>query len=219
MRPQALMLFHIILAVLGVFYAAMLVLCFVKKDSVIAINKTVHKIMLFFAEVALGSMIVIVFITVLLRYCFNTGITWAEEVPGLLVTLFAFCACAIGVRDHLHISVSVVYNLFPKDGKIQKFLNVLYDVCVFECGLFLLYFGLSFTIKTAFMPGSLPMTHWNNCVKYIPVPIAGFLMTFDSILFLTRTLGPDDLFYSEKEVDYAAMIKQNKAEAEASAQN
>lgn len=44
------------------------------------INHWAHFIMLIIAEVALASMIVIVFMTVLLRYVFNTGIGWAEEV-------------------------------------------------------------------------------------------------------------------------------------------
>ena len=35
---------------------------------------------------------------------FQHGLSWAEEVPRLLVTVFAFIACAIGVRDHIGVS-------------------------------------------------------------------------------------------------------------------
>ena len=106
----------IIYGIAAVFYLAVLILCFASPATVKKINTGVHKVMLVLSEIALALMIVIVFITVVLRYCFNTGIGWAEEVPRLLVNFFAFCACAIGVRDHLHISVNIFYNLFAKDG-------------------------------------------------------------------------------------------------------
>jgi TRAP-type C4-dicarboxylate transport system permease small subunit len=177
------------------------------------INHWAHFIMLIVAEVALAAMVILVFITVVLRYCFNTGIGWAEEVPRLLITLFAFLACAIGVRDHMHISVSVIYNLFPKGGKIQKGLDVFSDICVMVCGIFLLVCGTSRVIQLMGLPGVLPMTGLPTWVQYIPAPLAGFLMTFDSLLFLTGVLQPGDLLYSEKEIDYQEIVKQQAAEA------
>ena len=44
-------------------------------------------------------------------------------------------------------------------------------------------------------------------------------MTFDSILFLLHVLDPDDLLYSEKEVDYQELLKQQKAEMEKGGNN
>ena len=38
--------------------------------------------------------------------------------------------------------------------------------------------------------------------SYLPIPVAGFVMTFDSILFLTGIVKKDDLLYSEPEIDY-----------------
>lgn len=42
-------------------------------------------------------------------------------------------------------------------------------------------------------------------------PLAGFLITFDCILFMTGVLDKGDLLYSEKEVDYVAIVKQREA--------
>ena len=63
------------------------------------------------------------------------------------------------------------------------------------------------------LPGTLPMTGLPTWVQYIAVPFAGIIMVFDSILFLIRVLNPDDLLYSEAEVDYQEMVKQQAAEA------
>ena len=149
--------------------------------------------------------------------CFNTGLSWAEEVPRLLVTLFAFIACAIGVRDHLHVAVNAVYNQLPVGGKARKALDVLTDVVVLLCGLFMLYTGGARTMKLFSMPGTLPITGISTAWQYLPIPIAGFVITFDSLLFLTGIVSRDDLLYSEKEIDYtdvAALKEMEKKEDE-----
>ena len=87
------------------------------RKVLVPLNHFVHRIILIIAQISMLAMVAIVFLTVVLRYCFNTGLSWAEEVPRLLVTVFAFIACAIGVRDHMHVAVNAVYNLFPVNGK------------------------------------------------------------------------------------------------------
>ena len=55
----------------------------------VKIDRILHNVMLFFSQLALIAMIIIVTMTVVMRYCFNTGISWAEEVPRLLILVFA----------------------------------------------------------------------------------------------------------------------------------
>ena len=189
------------------------------KAYVILVNHWCHKILLTVAQIAVVIMLCTVFMNVVLRFCFNSGITWAEEIPSLLVTLFTFLACAIGVRDHMHISVTMVYNRFPKGGKMRKFMDVLVDLATLVCGLFMLYYGAMYTTRLMGLPGTLPMTGWPTWIKYAPAPFCGFIMTFDSILFLTGLIKPEDLLYSEPEVDYQELVKQQAAEASANGGN
>ena len=64
------------------------------------------------------------------------------------------------------------------------------------------------------LPGVLPITGISTAWQYLPIPVAGFVMSFDSILFLTGIISRDDLLYSEPEVDFtdeaavAAMTKE-----------
>lgn len=176
------------------------------------LNHWAHRVVLAVAELALIAMVIIVSMTVLLRYVFNTGIGWAEEVPRLLVTLFAFIAMAMGVRDHSHISVNILYNRFAKDGKMRRFMVFLSDFVILLCGLFMLYFGARRCIQMMGLPGTLPMTGWSTWIQYLPIPIAGFLISFDSILFLTGVLKRDDLLYSEPEADYAEDMRGQRDE-------
>lgn len=177
------------------------------KGLLVQINHWAHKVICTIAELAEVGMLLILFMTVVLRYCFNTGIGWAEEVPRLLVILFSFIACAIGVRDHMHISVTVIYSRI-KNKSVKKALDVFSDICTLLCGLILLIFGYRYMHRLMAVTGKLPMTGWPTWIQYIPAPLAGFLMTFDSVLFLTGVIRPDDLLYSEKEVDYVELVRE-----------
>lgn len=167
------------------------------------LNHLAHRLMLMAAQLSILAMIAIVTLTVVLRYCFNTGLSWAEEVPRLLVTVFAFMACAIGVRDHMHVSVDAVYNRFPAGSRARRVMDWAADIVTLLCGLFMLISGGQRTMKLFSLPGTLPITGISTAWQYLPIPIAGFVMTFDSILFLTGVLGRDDLLYSEPEIDFA----------------
>ena len=167
------------------------------------INKWTHRLFLVVGEVSLAAMIIVVTLTVVLRYCFNTGIGWAEEVPRLLVTLFTFLACAMGVRDKTHMCVGIVYNRFRKDGFGRKFLEVFADVCVLICGLFMLYYGGLRCLKMMGLPGTLPMTGLRTWWQFVPIPLAGFLISFDSVLYLTGVLKPGDTLFTEPDKDAA----------------
>lgn len=190
---------------LAVLLAAIYVLYLLRKPLravLIPINKIVHKLMLWIADVALLGMVILVCYTVTLRYLFNTGVGWAEEVPRLLVTLFAFLAMGMGVRDHLHIGINIFFNLFPKDGYARRFMLFFGDFIVLLCGLFMLYYGYQYCARMFKMPGRLPMTGLSTWWQYLPIPMAGFVISFDSLLFLSNILGREELLYSEPEKDY-----------------
>ena len=166
------------------------------------INHAVHRVMLVIAQLSILAMIAIVTLTVILRYCFNTGLSWAEEVPRLLVTVFAFLACAIGVRDHMHVAVNAVYNRFRVGGGVRRVLDIAVDVTTLLCGLFMLISGGQRTARLFALPGVLPITGISTAWQYLPIPVAGFVITMDSLFFLTGVIPRDDLLYSEQEVDY-----------------
>ena len=76
------------------------------------------------------------------------------------------------------------------------------DVAALLCGLFMLASGGDRTMRLFKLPGVLPITGISVAWQYLPIPIAGAVMVFDSILFLTGILDQDDLIYSEKEIDF-----------------
>lgn len=167
-----------------------------------AVNRWVHTAMLILAEISLGVMVILVIVTVILRYFFSTGIAWAEEVIPLLVGYFAFFACAMGVRDKMHISMDVFYNLAPKGGIARAAMDFFSDLCVLLSGLFMLYYGGERILKLMAFSGALSITRWPNWVQYAAVPVVGFIIVFDSLLYMTGVIRPGDRLFSEPETGF-----------------
>ena len=186
-------------------------------QMLVKLDRIFHKLMLLLSQLALVAMIIIVTMTVVMRYCFNTGISWAEEVPRLLILVFAFAACAAGVRDHMHVSVTAVYNRYAIGSKMRKFMDFLVDLSALLCGLFMLVSGANRTAKLFSLTGVLPITGISVAWQYLPIPVAGAIMVFDAALFLLGILDPDDLIYSEKEIDFTdeAAVEALRAAGEA----
>lgn len=182
------------------------------------IDRVLHMILLRVAQVAMLALVVIVTYTVIARFVFNTGNSWAEELPRILVALFAFLACEMGVRDHLHTGVGVVYNHLPEGGKARKVLDFLTDLCALLVGIFMLKVGFDYCLSLAAKGGTLPMTKWPVWIQYASIPVAGLFMCFDSILFMTGVLKQDDTIFSDKMDDPMEQARaMRKAEEEAAA--
>lgn len=161
------------------------------------IDTIIHRILLIIAQLALAAMIAIVCVTVYYRFVLNSGIIWAEEVPRTLVALFAFIACAMGVRDQLHIGIGVIYERFPKGGKMRKGLDILAYLATFLVGYIMFTYGWRLCAQLGRF--KMSATGLPRSVQYISMPISGFVIMYDSLLYLLGVLNKDDLLYSEKE--------------------
>ena len=165
-----------------------------------AVDTAIHRVLLVVAQVALLGMIAIVCVTVFYRYVLSTGIIWAEEVPRTLVALFAFIACAMGVRDHLHIGVGFVYNRFKVGGAGRKVLDAAINLVLLACGAIMAVYGWNLCVQL--WRFTMPATGLPRSVQYVSMPIAGSIIVFDSLLFLFGVIKEDELLFSEKEEEY-----------------
>jgi TRAP-type C4-dicarboxylate transport system permease small subunit len=177
-----------------------------------AIDTFIHRFLLVIAQVALFGMIAIVCVTVFFRYVLNTGIIWAEEVPRTLVALFAFFACAMGVRDHLHIGINYFYSRLRVGGSARKALDVVYNLSIFACGAIMAIYG--WNLCKQLWRFTMAATGLPRTVQYISMPIAGTIIMYDSLLFLFGVLKEDSLLYSEKEEELHVIHEKKHGKAE-----
>jgi TRAP-type C4-dicarboxylate transport system permease small subunit len=62
------------------------------------------------AALSLAAMVVVVSIQVVMRYFFHNTPGWTEEMARQFMILFVFIAMALGVRDKLHIALTIIVD-------------------------------------------------------------------------------------------------------------
>lgn len=125
--------------------------------------------------IALVIMSIIVFMNVILRYVFSSGIAWSIELSQLLFVLVVFLGAIRAFQDHQHIVVDIIIEAVPK--KIKKLFSFLSNVIVI------------YTMVIMFQ-GSLKLVQ-NNMVMKTPllkIPMSyvyslGLLLSVSVIIF------------------------------------
>ena len=72
------------------------------------IVKGICKFFEIIAALSLVAMLVVVLINVIMRYFFNNAPGWGEELARQFMIIFCFIGFALGLRDKLHIALTVV---------------------------------------------------------------------------------------------------------------
>jgi TRAP-type C4-dicarboxylate transport system permease small subunit len=87
---------------------------------------------------ALAIMVALVFGNVVLRYGFDSGIAWAEEVSRLMFVWLIFLGAILALRQHAHLGVEMVQAKLPAWARracaIVSHLLMLYGLWLFLSG-------------------------------------------------------------------------------------
>lgn len=76
--------------------------------------------------VCLAAMVLMVFGNVVLRYGFNSGITFSEELSRWLFVWLTFLGAIVAIREHGHLGTDMLVSRLPLAGK--KLLHVVAHV-------------------------------------------------------------------------------------------
>ena len=67
---------------------------------------------------AMAIMVVLVFSNVVLRYAFNSGITFSEEFARLCFLWLVFIGSIVAMKEGAHLGVDSLVSRMPKTGKV-----------------------------------------------------------------------------------------------------
>ncbi|MBK5200124.1 MAG: TRAP transporter small permease [Spirochaetaceae bacterium] len=142
------------------------------------------QVLLYFAMFLLVAMVVIVFTNVVLRYGFSSGIRWGEEAPLIIVIWFTFIAMALGVKENLHISITV-FTL-----RANRVVNDLLDILkyVIQLGIGIIIFRYGWLLTLNGLKSFLPATHITNAINYIILPISAIFIIGYSLCYLFENI-------------------------------
>lgn len=109
----------------------------------------------------LVAMTMLVFVEVVLRFGFNTGALWIQELTLHLSTWFVLFGVSYGVKTGAHIGVDAVVKLLkPRGRRIVGLIAV--ALCLVYCGIFL-FASVEYILKI-FQIGiemeDLPIPRW-----------------------------------------------------------
>lgn len=127
--------------------------------------------------VLLVAMVLVVCFTVVTRYFFSYTPSWSEETALLCMVWFGFLSMALGVRDDLHLSITILDGFTPKI--VHKILALFKYVCTTGFGIFMVTQGWKM-VKVGLM-NKFPGLQITSAWLYSAVPIAGAAIVVYSV--------------------------------------
>ena len=158
------------------------------------IFNAIHFISAILACIFLAFQLIIISVNVIMRYFFNSGISWTEEIAtNVLMTAFTFLSMAIGVKLDLHINVNLIPRRAPQ--WITTVLLKLKYLVLSTIGFVILYYGILLILGIRGRIASIPVLP--AYLQFIMIPLAGVLILYDSIMNLMG-LEKDDHSLDQK---------------------
>lgn len=168
------------------------------RNGIINFFNLVHIGLVYIAKFMMVAMVLIIFANVVLRYVFNSGLMWSEEVALLLAVWFIFIAMSLGVKQNLHINISII-----PEGKLpprlSRILDIIKSLAILILALTMLLDGWKLVGFT--MQSIMPATQWPAGLLYAILPISAIIMIYESSMDILGIDTKDeavDLFLAGK---------------------
>lgn len=125
--------------------------------------------------VCLLVMVVVIFLQVVMRYGFNSSLSWSEELARILFIWASWIGISFGQKKGEHIKITLVIdNLRGKARTIVLFLADLFTLAILAV---LLFKGVEITQKIFNMASTTPALFIPKWILYASVPISCTLMS------------------------------------------
>ncbi|MCH6267303.1 TRAP transporter small permease [Neobacillus citreus] len=144
------------------------------------ITGKVNSILKFLIVVCLSLMAIFVFTNVILRYAFNSGITWSEEVSRFLFVWMIFLGAILAFNDNEHLGVDIVVKKLSLTGK--KVMYLISNIILLITLVFLLEGSWKLTLLNTDL--SAPATG----MSYAYIYVFGVIMSGSMILIILYKL-------------------------------
>ena len=132
---------------------------------------------MYLACTCLVGLLSVVIYGVVLRYVFNNAPPYVEQLALLLVVSVAMFGATAGVRDAGHIGLDSLVKALP--AAVQFWCKALVHVLIMVFALALLLGGWLMAVSTH--SSTIPTLGISEAMRYVPVLVAGVLITLFSI--------------------------------------
>jgi C4-dicarboxylate transporter DctQ subunit len=141
----------------------------------VPVRAWIHRIEEGLIALILGTMTVLTFVQVVLRYVFNTGFLWALEADFYLFSWLVLIGIAYCVRVHAHIGVDAIVRLLPPP--VRRWVGLVTVALVLLYAGLMLYGGAIYIDKMrdiGIEAEDIPVERW---ILSLCLPLGFLLMT------------------------------------------
>lgn len=129
-------------------------------------------------------MSVIVFLQVVLRYIFQTGLGWVEEVSVLLMMWTAFVGGSILFYDKSNIAITIVLDKMK--GSSLKIMKILFCIVTLIFSFILFKYGIDFArVGLLIKFGGIDIPRFWS---YLSIPIGALFVSYFTMVDLIKIL-------------------------------
>lgn len=125
--------------------------------------------------VCLLVMVVVIFLQVVMRYGFNSSLSWSEELARILFIWASWIGISFGQKKGEHIKITLVIDNLR--GKARTIVLLLADLFTLVILAVLLFKGVEITQKIFNMASTTPALFIPKWILYASVPISCTLMS------------------------------------------
>lgn len=125
--------------------------------------------------VCLLVMVVVIFLQVVMRYGFNSSLSWSEELARILFIWASWIGISFGQKKGEHIKITLVIDNLR--GKARIIVLLLADLFTLVILAVLLFKGVEITQKIFNMASTTPALFIPKWILYASVPISCTLMS------------------------------------------
>lgn len=141
------------------------------------IERSVSVLVEHIGMVLLSAMTLVVCFTVVTRYFFSYTPSWGEETALLCMVWFGFLSMALGVRDDLHLSITILDRVLSRP--VIKVLNLIKYICTGGYGVFMTVQG--YRLVQVGLLNRFPGLGLTSAWLYAALPVAGTAIVIYSI--------------------------------------
>lgn len=137
--------------------------------------KLLDNIESYICQILLSFFVVILFLQIALRVCFNYVIPWSEEISRFAFVWFVFFGAAYAARLAAHNRVMIQFKLFPK--LVQDIAMIVTDLIWICFNLVMIKKSIEVIQDLTEFPYHSPALEWSMAYVYWIFPISFGLMT------------------------------------------
>lgn len=137
-----------------------------------------NRYVMLWGKILIGAIMIgatfLLFINVVLRYAFESGIVWAEEMTRYTLLWTVFVGAGVVTREGTHVSMEAFFNLWP--AKFQRIGFLAINLFCIATIAVIVYFGINMVrlvVETDQISEAAFLPMW---IIYGAFPVGGLLM-------------------------------------------